>query len=201
VIRILLIADMMLFRSALASVLANEEDLKVVGELTCGGDIGSAAQALHPDVAVIDLDARGTAALRAASSLNAQLPECEVLLLAGADSAGPIHRALDARARGLLGKDTCPRQLVQAIRQVARGERVIDPALAVAAVSAQRNPLTRRELDVLRLAAGGVTSAEIAGQLFLSCGTVRNYLSTILRKIGARNRFEAVRTAEKAGWL
>jgi two-component system response regulator DesR len=192
---------MTLLRSALAAVLANEEDLKVVGELRCSGDIGSAAQALRPDVAVIDLDPRGAAALRAAAALNAALPACEVLMLVGQDSAGPIHRALDARARGLLSKDTCPRELAQAIRRVYRGERVIDPALAVTAVSAPPNPLTHRELDVLRLAAGGVTSAEIADQLYLSCGTVRNYLSAILRKIGARNRFEAVRTAERAGWL
>ncbi len=200
-IQILIVAEMTLLRTALAAVLAREDDFTVVGELACRGDIGSAAQALRPDVAVIDLDPCGTTALDAAAALNVALPQCKVLMLAGHDSAGPVHRALDTGALCLLGKDTCHAQLAQAIRRVARGERVIDPALAVAVVSAPRNPLTGRELDVLQLAAGGDSSAEIANALCLSNGTVRNYLSAILRKVGARNRFEAVRVAERSGWL
>lgn len=200
-IRILLMADVTLLRSSLAAVLSHEADMDVVAELNCSDDVGPPAEALRPDVAVLDVDLRRGAALSVAHALRAARPECETILLVGLDAAGRLHRALDSRVRGVLSKDSGPGQLVRAIRTVARGERVIEPALAIAALSTPRNPLTTREQDVLRLAANGAPTAEICDQLFLAGGTVRNYLSSILRKTGCRNRVEAVRTAELAGWL
>jgi two-component system response regulator DesR len=200
-IRVLLVADVMLLRSALAAVLSSENDLKVVAELTCSGDVVPIAEALRADIAVIDLDPPGCTALAVAQAIGAALPRCHLLLLTGARMAARIHRLLDTRAHGLLGKDTGPHQLAAAIRKVAGGERVIDPALAVAALQVPRNPLTARELDVLRVAAEGASTAEIANRLHLSRGTVRNYVSSALRKTAAGTRVEAAHIAEEAGWL
>jgi two-component system response regulator DesR len=129
------------------------------------------------------------------------MPGCGVLALTSVRPAGPVRRLLASTVQGVLGKDTEPFQVAQAIRKVARGDRVIDPALAVAAMLVSQGPLTPRELDVLRVAAEGVPTAEIASRLHLSCGTVRNYVSSALRKTGARNRLEAARIADDAGWL
>jgi two-component system response regulator DesR len=122
-------------------------------------------------------------------------------VLAGPGLTEAVHEALDKHVQGFVGTDTAPHQLTEYVRRVAAGERVIDPVLAVAALSAPHNPLTAREREVLRLAGTGSSSAEIAARLHLSAGTVRNYLSAIMHKTGARNRLEAFRIAEEAGWL
>jgi two-component system response regulator DesR len=199
--RVLLVEQTNLFRAALAAVLSKEDDLDVVAQLGRITETELIARAVRPDVAVIDIDLLTDENAAIAGRLNEALPDCAILALAGPDLTEAVHEALDSHVRGFVGKDTPPSQLAQYIRQVAAGERVIDPTLAVAALSAPRNPLTAREREILRIAASGVPSAEIGAQLYLSAGTVRNYLSAIMHKTGARNRLEAVRIAEEGGWL
>jgi two-component system response regulator DesR len=202
VIRILLVEQMALFRGALAFVLSVEEDMEVICDLAGIDNVVNMARAVQPDVAVIDIDLFAGGAVAVVQELNETAPECAVLVLASGDSPGTVRGALDTHVRGFIGKDTVPSQLVGYIRRVANGEPVvIDPDLAVAALGARRNPLTAREREVIRQAASGVPFAEIALQMHLSVGTVRNYMSTIIRKTGGRNRWEAVHIATHAGWL
>jgi two-component system response regulator DesR len=201
VIRILLVVQMSLLRGALAAVLAAEDDIEVAAEIARLDEMIPTARAVRPDVVIIDIDLFGNGAFAAAYQLNDVVPGCATLVLADTDSPGAMRAALDTHVRGFVGKDCPPSRFVDYVRQVGRGERAIDPTLAVAALRAPRNPLTPRELEVLRVAASGVPSVEIADLLHLSVGTVRNYMSTIMRKTRARNRLEAVRIAEAAGWL
>src|SRR2546421_2324524 len=201
VLRILLAQKRSLFRAALAAVLSQEEDLEVVTETTRTEEVLSFAQAVRPDVAVIDLDLLIDTNLALAGQLNEVAPECAVLVLAGPALTEAVHDALDKYVTGFISTDTAPDQLSDYVRRVAAGQRMIDPVLAVAALSAPRNPLTEREREILRIAGLGSSSAEMAGRLHLSVGTVRNYLSAIMHKTGGRNRLEAFRIAEEAGWL
>jgi two-component system response regulator DesR len=201
VIRILLVEPMNLLRGALAATLSLEEDFTVVAELSRLGDAPAMARATPPDVAVVNAGLLAGDGLRLFARLSAEQPGCATLVLAGPDALGPLNRAWDVHVRGIVGTQAAPCELVRSIRRLARGERVIDAGLAVAMVAAPRSPLSARELDVLSVAASGVPSAEVAAKLHLTAGTVRNYISVILRKTGARNRLEAVRVAEDAGWL
>ena len=200
-IRILLVEPMNLLRGALAATLSLEEDFAVVAELGCLGAALDMAGAVRPDVAVVNVGLLAGDGLGQFTRLSAEQPGCATLVLAGPDVPGPLHRALDVHVRGVIGTHAPPCELVRGIRRLARGERVIDAGLAVAMVAAPRSPLSPRELNVLSVAATGVPSTEVAAALHLSTGTVRNYISAILRKTGARNRLEAVRLAEGAGWL
>lgn len=195
-IRTMLVADMPLLRSALAAALSHEDGVEVVAEAACSAPLAPIAESLRADVAVIDLDTPGGPV--AAKTLAAR---CHPILLADTGLAAKAHDMLGTRVGGLLGKDTEPRHLAEAIRTVAGGDRVIDPALAVAAARAWRNPLTPREVDVLQIAAEGVSTAEIAARLHLSRGTVRNYVSSALRKTAAENRTAAARVARVWGWI
>lgn len=188
-------------RGALVALLSYEEDIEVVAELERGDEIVPTALAQQPDVAVIDIDLPGVDGLTAAQELREKLPECRTLILTSLGRPGNLRRALAARAQGFLMKDAPPAYLADGIRRVARGERVVDTELAVAALDTAENPLTPREVDVLRIAAEGASVQEIASRLFLSAGTVRNYLSVIINKTGARNRIDAIRMARDAGWL
>jgi two-component system response regulator DesR len=197
----MLVERLSLLREALASVLSAEDDLDVpaaIAELT---EAVPAARRVRPDVAVIDIDLLNGCGFTVAEELAEAVPECATLILADVGSSTALRTALDTHVRGFVDKDTRPSRLADSIRRVARGERVIDPVLAVAALRARRNPLTPRERDVLHVMAEGLPSAEIAARLHLSNGTVCNYVSAIIHKIGARNRLEAVRAAEDAGWL
>ncbi|SNY64066.1 response regulator transcription factor [Paractinoplanes atraurantiacus] len=200
-IRILLVEPMNLLRGALAATLSLEEDFAVVAEL--GGLEGAPdmARAVRPDVIVVNVGLLAGDGLRLLGRLGAEQPHCAVLVLAGPDAPGRLNRALDAHVRGVVGTQAAPCELVRDIRRAARGERVIDAGLAVAMVAAPRSPLSARERDVLSVAASGVPSREVAARLHLAAGTVRNHISVILRKTGARNRLEAVRLAESSGWL
>ena len=200
-IRILLVEPMNLLRGALAARLSLEEDFDVVAEVGGLDKALTMARAVPPDVAVINVALLADDGLRTVARLNVELPGCAVLVLAGVDAPGRLSQALDGHVRGVVDTQAAPCELVCSIRQVAKGERVIDARLAVAVLAAPRNPLSPRELDVLRVAASGVPSHEVAAKLHLTVGTVRNYISAILRKTGARNRLEAVRLAEDAGWL
>ncbi|MBB4892705.1 two-component system response regulator DesR [Streptomyces olivoverticillatus] len=200
-IRLLLADDQDLIRGALSALLELEEDFEVVASVARGDKVVEAARAHRPDVALLDIEMPGLDGLAAASVLTAQMPECRVVILTTFGRAGYLRRAMTAGAVGFVVKDARPEALVDAIRRVMRGERVIDPALAAATLAAGESPLTGRERDVLNVARSGATVAEIAAKLYLSEGTVRNYLSVAIAKTGTRNRMEAVRTADERGWL
>lgn len=181
--------------------LDGESDLEVVADVCSAEDIVPAALNLQPDAAVIDVDLPGVDGLSAAARLGEKVPRCRVMVLSGQPNPGHVKRAFAAGVLGYMSIQVAPEQLAHGIRRISSGHRVVDPDLAVAAIEAADNPLTPRELDVLRLAAGGARSKEMADQLGLSVGTVRNHLSRIICKTGARNRVDAVRIAADAGWL
>ncbi|MDR8411125.1 response regulator transcription factor [Nonomuraea sp. 3-1Str] len=200
-IRTLLAEDMHLVRGAIVALLAYEEDIEIVAEVDRGDRIVKAARASEADVAVIDVSLPGKDGLEAAGELHEELPHCGVLILTGVGTPGLLRRALDVHVRGFMAKDAPPHQLADAIRRVAAGERVIDSEIAIAAMSPPDAPLTPRELDVIGAAAEGAPVAEIAASLFLSEGTVRNYLHRTTAKLGARSRIDAIRIARESGWI
>lgn len=201
VIRILLAEDMNMVRGALVALLNLEDDLEVVSELERGDEILAAALDVKPDIAIIDIDLPGLDGLSAAVQIHEHLPECRTLMLTSLGRPGTLRRALAAQVSGYLLKDDSPKELASAIRRVVAGQRVIDSKLALAAWSGLESPLTDRETEVLRMAAQGAEATEIAGELHLSTGTVRNYLTTVVAKLNARNRVDAIRIARDAGWL
>ncbi|MFJ6619984.1 response regulator transcription factor [Kitasatospora sp. NPDC091335] len=200
-IRILLAEDMHMVRGALVALLDLEDDLSVVCEVARGDEIVHAALEHRPDVAVVDIDLPGLDGLTAAARLRERLPECRTLILTNLGRPGTLRRALMAQVSGYLLKDAPPGELATAIRRVAAGQRVIDPQLALDTWNSEETPLTERETEVLRLASEGHDPVEIAKLLRLSSGTVRNYLTTIVSKLNARNRVDAIRAAREAGWL
>ncbi|MBG0831016.1 response regulator transcription factor [Planomonospora sp. ID67723] len=197
----LIAEDMHLIRGAMAALLSTEQDITVVDEVGHGDEVVGACLRHRPDVALIDIGLPGTDGITAAAELRRRLPSCNTVILTGLATPAALRRALDAGARGFFVKDTPAGQLAECVRRVMAGERVVDPELAVAALNARKNPLTSRELEVLKVAAEGAPVDEIADRLFLSGGTVRNYLSRILAKVGARTRVEAIRIAREDGWL
>jgi two-component system response regulator DesR len=200
-IRLLLADDQELIRSAFAALLELEPDFEVVASVARGDEVVPAALAHRPDVALLDIEMDGIDGLAAAGALSAQVPECRALMLTTFGRPGYLRRAMESGARGFVVKDAPPARLADAIRRVAAGERVVDPALAAETLAYGESPLTARERDVLVAARAGTTASDIAGVLFLSEGTVRNYLSAAIGKLGARNRAEAIQTAERQGWL
>jgi two-component system response regulator DesR len=201
VIRILIAEDQGMVRGALATLLSLEPDIDVVAQCARGDEVVDTARASNPDVALLDIEMPGIDGLAAAAQLHHAMPACTIIILTTFGRPGYLRRAMEAGATGFVVKDGPADQLAASIRRAVAGERVIDTALAAAALSDGSSPLTPRERDVLRAASGGATIANIAGSLFLSQGTVRNYLSSAIQKTGARNRIEAVRTAEQHGWL
>jgi two-component system response regulator DesR len=201
VIRLLIADDQELIREALAALLGLQPDFDVVATVARGDGVLDAARAHHPDVALLDIEMDGIDGLTAARLLAEQIPTCRSLILTTFGRPGYLKRAMDARARGFVVKDAPPEQLADAIRRVIAGELVVDPALAAQTLAYGQSPLTARERDVLLTARPGRTVAEIAITLYLSEGTVRNYLSSAIGKLNARNRAEAIQTAETRGWL
>ncbi|GAA0387748.1 response regulator transcription factor [Microbispora corallina] len=200
-IRILVAAHLPLVRRGLVASLDGESDLEVVADVGSGEDIVPAALDVRPDAAVIDTDLPGVDGLSAAARLGEKVPRCRVMVLSGQPNPGHVKRAFAAGVLGYMSIQVGPEQLADGIRRITSGRRVVDSDLAVAALEAADNPLTRRELDVLRLAAAGARSKEIAAELSLSVGTVRNHLTRVLYKTGARNRVDAVRIATDSGWI
>jgi two-component system response regulator DesR len=200
-IRLLLADDQALVRGAMASLLGLEPDLEVVAEVGRGDEVVAAARTSRPDVALLDVEMPGLDGIAAARQLRAALPGCRVLVVTTFGRPGYLRRALEAGVSGFVVKDTPARQLADAVRRVHSGLRVVDPALAAESLAAGHNPLTEREVDVLRAARGGGTAADLSAVLHLSEGTVRNHLSSAIGKTGARTRAEAVRLADEAGWL
>ncbi len=200
-IRVLLAEDQALVRGALRALLDLEEDIEVVAEVGRGDEVLAAARDTRPDVALLDIEMPGQDGIEAARELAAELPAVRAVVLTTFGRPGFLRRAMEVGAAGFLVKDSPVAELARAIRAVVAGERVIDRDLAAAALALGATPLSGREADVLRAAAGGATVADIAGRLFLSEGTVRNYLSSAIGKTGARTRVEAARVAEDKGWL
>jgi len=201
VIRVLLAEDQALVRGALAALLSLEPDIEVVAQVARGDEVVPAALASHPDVALLDIEMPGTDGLSAAAQLRRAVPACRVAIVTTFGRPGYLRRAMEAGAAGFLLKDAPASELAAAIRRIAAGQRVVDPALALAALSEGSNPLSERERETLALSATVGTVAEVAERLGLSEGTVRNHLSAAIQKTGARNRAEAARIAADKGWL
>ena len=204
--RLLLAEDQAMIREALATLLELEADLEVVASVGRGdevlGALAAAQAADRPvDVALLDIEMPGMDGICAAQQAHTAYPKLRIVILTTFGRPGFLRRAMEAGASAFLVKDAPAAQLAEAIRRVVAGERVIDPDLAAAALADGVNPLTSRERDVLAASAGGATNAEIAAKLFLSEGTVRNYLSACIQKTGTRNRTEALTLARTKGWL
>ncbi len=200
-IRVLLAEDQAMVRGALASLLTLEPDLEVVAEVGRGDEVLAAARAAMPDVALLDIEMPGISGLDAAAALHEALPACRVLILTTFGRPGYLRRAMAQGAAGFMLKDAPASELASAIRRAVAGERIVDPGLAAAALSAGESLLTPREREVLTRARTEGTIAELAGALHLSHGTARNHLSTIMRKLDAGSRIEAIRIAEERGWI
>lgn len=201
IIRVLLAEDQAMVRGALSALLSLEEDIKVIAEVGRGNEVVPLARSVQPDVALLDIEMPGGGGLPAAQALHECLPSCRVVILTTFGRSGYLRRAIESGAVGFLLKDAPADDLPDAIRRVMKGERVIDPELALAALSEGNNPLTNREREVLSIALTGASLVDIATQMYLSEGTVRNHLSIAMQKLGARNRMEAARRAEQKGWL
>ena len=200
-IRVLLAEDQAMVRGALAALLSLEEGIEIVAETSRGDEVISAALGALPDVALLDIEMPGGDGLGAAAALREKLPSCRVIILTTFGRAGYLKRAMESGAVGFLLKDAPASELASAVRQVMNGERVVDPGLAAAALSEGESPLTGREREVLSASANGATIEDVAAKLYLSEGTVRNYLSTAIKKLGARNRVETAHLADRKGWL
>lgn len=200
-IQVMLAEQPRLLRGALVALLSPEEDIEIIAEMDSLCRDLPKMVSLRPDVTIIDIDHIGDEALRAAAQFRRQLSSCHVLALTGSRLSESIRRASPLRPHGLVNKHGAPRLLAEAIRNVATGQRFLDPVLALTALETSESPLTQRETGVLRLAAEGAPVTEIATRLFLSVGTVRNYLSAVISKTGARNRIDAIRIARESDWL
>jgi two-component system, NarL family, response regulator DesR len=200
-IRVLLAEDQGMVREALATLLGLEHDIEVVAQVGRGDEVVPAALEARPDVALLDIEMPGADGLTAPAALRRALPACRTLILTTFGRPGYLRRAMNQGASGFLVKDAPASELAAAIRRAAAGQRMVDPGLAAAALAEGASPLSEREREVLAAAAEGATVADIATRLYLSEGTVRNYLSAAIRKTGARNRAEAGRVAEEKGWL
>ncbi|MFI7440299.1 DNA-binding response regulator [Nonomuraea indica] len=200
-IRIMIAEDQGMMRDALALLLGLEDDLEIVARVPSGDAIVPAALEHRPNAALLDIELPGRSGLDVLPELLAALPECAVLILTTFARPGYLRRAMEAGAAGFLVKDGPVEELAAAVRRAVAGERVVDPALAAAALHAGPSPLTPRERDVLAAALDGSTIADMAARLHLSESTVRNHLSSAIGKTHTRNRIEAARLARHKGWL
>ncbi|MBG9792556.1 hypothetical protein ABD76_08625 [Paenibacillus dendritiformis] len=200
-IRIVIAEDQRMLRGALASLLDLEDDIEVVGQAGDGDEALELIARLEPDVCLMDIEMPAKSGLDVAEELKRQRLNCRVIILTTFGRPGYFERAVKAGVQGYLLKDEPSERLAEAIRNVVRGEREISPELAFAVVHEEDNPLTEREREILKLAAEGRTANEIASALYLSYGTVRNYLSSIMNKLEARTRIEAIENARSKGWL
>jgi two-component system response regulator DesR len=199
-ITVLLVEDLDLLRGALVSLLSAEPDIDVVDALSSTNPVIPVAQRLRPSVIIVDLDPLASG-LTLITELRHWLPASQIVALTSAKPAGLIRCLLAADVLGAIDNNAPAALLLEAIRGAARGQLVFDATLILAALTASPNPLTPREMDVLRLAAEGVTGPEIARRLYLSPGTIRNHLSRVITKTKARTTVDAVRIAADAGWL
>ncbi len=200
-IRVLIAEDQAMVRGALKALLAMEGDIEIVAETDRADEVLTLALQTSPDVALLDIEMPGGDGITAAGQLRNELPSCRTLILTTFGRPGFLRRAMEGGASGFMLKDAPAHELALAIRRTMAGERVIDPGLAAAALSSGISPLSEREREVLVAGQNGASIAEIAKTLFLSEGTVRNYLSSAIQKLEVSNRTEAARVAEDQGWL
>jgi two-component system, NarL family, response regulator DesR len=200
-LKILVAVDAAMIRGALVALIELEPDLKVVAEVDRDDEILHTALYYQPDVAIIDVDQPGFDGLTAAARLHERLPSCRTLILTSLGRPGLLRGVLAAAVGGFILKDAPPKDLATAIRNVAEGRGAVSQEFAVPTWGSDGVPLSAREQSVLRLAGGGAEPTEIAATLHLSVGTVRNYLTTIVAKLHARNRVDAIRKAYDVGWL
>ncbi|MCX5415083.1 response regulator transcription factor [Streptomyces sp. NBC_00059] len=196
-IRLIIAEHVPMLRGALVALLQMEQDFHVVAETGRAEDILLTVLEFRPDVAVIDIDLPGTDGLEAVAKIRSCLPSCRLLIITGHPATATLLRALGVEVDGYLLKDALPSDLARAIRKVVAGQRVIDPQLTLSSWDRPLPRLTPREATILRLTAGGEDVQNIAQELHLSTGTVRNHLTAIGRKLGARNRVDAVRIAQE----
>jgi two-component system response regulator DesR len=201
VIRTLIAESVALIRVGLLALLATEPDINVVAELDRLELVVPTACRLEPDVAVVDGDMAAHDGFATIRALHAAVPSCGSVVMVSSPNPCELREAIAARADGFVMKDCAPDKITEAIRRVAAGKKALDPDVAFSTLNSAASPLTAREIDVLRLAAQGEPAMEIAGKLYLSVGTVRNYMSRVIGKTGARNRVDAIRIADRAGWL
>lgn len=200
-IRLLIADDQGLVRGALAALLGLEPDIEVVAQVGRGDEVFDAVREARPDVALLDIEMPGLDGIAAAAQLRDAGASCRVLIVTTFGRPGYLKRALQAGASGFVVKDTPSAKLADAVRRVAQGLRVVDPALAAESLTQGDSPLTERETDLLQAARTGGSIADLARMLHLSEGTVRNHLSSAIGKTGGRNRADAARIAEGNGWL
>jgi len=199
-IRVVVAEDQSMVLGALAALLETEIDIEVIGRARDGGEALKLVQRLDPDILLTDIEMPVMSGLEVAAEVTRLRLPTRVVILTTFGRAGYLRRALEAGAAGYLLKDSPADELANAVRRVTLGGRAVDPALAQQAWT-ERDPLNDRERQVLRLAAEGKATVAIAHALGLSHGTVRNYLSDAMAKLGAANRVEAARTARQRGWL
>lgn len=200
-VRIVLADDQDLVRGGLSALLALEPDIDVVGGAGTGDELIDVVRRESPDVALVDIEMPGTDGIEAIARLNEERTACRFLVVTTFGRPGYLRRAMEAGAAGFLVKDTPANRLAEMVRRVAQGYRVVDPALAADSLAAGITPLTGREQEALRVAARGGPIRQIAKELHLSEGTVRNHLSTAIAKTQAHNRHDAARIARDQGWL
>jgi two-component system, NarL family, response regulator DesR len=200
VIRVLIAEDQGLVRGALSALLALESDIEIVGQAADGEEALLLASSLQPDIALLDIEMPKMSGLEVVQHLSKSLPNCRSIIVTTFARPGYLQRALRSGANGYLLKDARVEELADAIREVHKGGKVINQALMVEAWSVD-NPLSEREVQILQEATRGLTTREIARQLYLSEGTVRNYLSEIMSKLDVTTRQEAIKIAVEKGWL
>ncbi|MFE0558736.1 response regulator transcription factor [Paenibacillus sp. NPDC058910] len=200
-IRIVIAEDQKMLRGAFASLLNFEDDIEVVAEVPDGQQAWDAIQQHQPDVCLLDIEMPHISGLELAESIRQAGLPCKIMIVTTFARPGYLQKAMDSQVEGYLLKDEPIDFLVAAIRRVMKGERVVSTDLAAALFMKEENPLSEREIEMLRLTKEGMTTGEISKALFLTRGTVRNYLSSAIQKLAAESRQQAVAIAEDKGWL
>jgi two-component system, NarL family, response regulator DesR len=198
---VLIAEDETLIRDSLAMILSYEEDIEVVALTGDGNAVPDLLRGSGAGLAILDIDLDGSNGLDVAERIRAELPRVAVMILTSHGRPGYLYRAMEAGVRGFLTKDVSAAKLADVVRTVHRGDRYIDPEIAADAIAAGQNPLSRREREVLSLSGQGLQLTEIAARLSLSEGTVRNYMSSAITKLGTTNKVAAFRLAGEAGWI
>ncbi|MGG3308753.1 response regulator transcription factor [Paenibacillus sp. 2KB_20] len=200
-IRIVIAEDQKMLRGAFASLLNFEDDIEVVAEVPDGQQAWDAIQQHQPDVCLLDIEMPHISGLELAESIRQAGLPCKIMIVTTFARPGYLQKAMDAQVEGYLLKDEPIDFLIAAIRRVMKGERVVSTDLAAALFMKEENPLSEREIEMLRLTKEGMTTGEISKALFLTRGTVRNYLSSAIQKLAAESRQQAVAIAQDKGWL
>ncbi|GGA36575.1 putative transcriptional regulatory protein YvfU [Kroppenstedtia guangzhouensis] len=200
-IRIVIAEDQKMLRGALTSLLQLEDDLEVVAQVTDGEEALDAVEKHRPDLCLLDIEIPKMTGLEVAEKVREKGLPSKIIIVTTFTRPGYLQKAMELKVEGYLLKDEPIDFLVDAIRSVVKGQRVISTDLAPILFNREENPLTEREQEVLRLAAEGETTAQIANNLFLSKGTVRNYLSTAIQKMGVVSRYRAIQKAQEKGWI